>query len=29
MILLEKDLSEAPSGGSHRIPEGARPESFT
>ena len=29
MFELEKDLTEAPSGGSHRIPEGARPESFT
>lgn len=28
MILLEKDLSAAASGGSHRIPESARPETF-
>jgi GNAT superfamily N-acetyltransferase len=29
MFELEKDLTEAPTGGSHRIPEGARPESFS
>jgi GNAT superfamily N-acetyltransferase len=28
MIQLEKDLTEAPSGGSRRIPESARPETF-
>jgi len=28
MIELEKDLTEAAQGGSHRIPEGARPETF-
>lgn len=29
MFELEKNLTEAPAGGSHRIPEGARPESFS
>lgn len=29
MFELHKDLSDTAAGGSHRIPEGARPESFT
>ena len=29
MLELEKDLTDAPADGSYRIPEGARPESFS
>jgi GNAT superfamily N-acetyltransferase len=29
MFEMEKDFTEAPPSGSHRIPEGARPESFS